>query len=133
MTVNTDEQVDGTKYAENLVINSVCRTVSRKTRFKEDEMSFFDLSESQEGMFDGGTGETIEDAVIINTTNTMVGVPAEYHYVSSKCGQQDVDWFLKSQEYMPKEGRHYDVLEIELKNGELKSYYFDITKFFGKL
>ncbi|MFX0195857.1 MAG: hypothetical protein ACFFCW_07030 [Candidatus Hodarchaeota archaeon] len=95
-------------------------------------MSFFHSSKSQEGMFGGGTGETIEDAVIINATNTMVGIPAEYHYVSSKCGEQDVDWFLKCQRYRPKDGRHYDVLDIELKNGEHKSYYFDITKFFGK-
>jgi hypothetical protein len=31
-----------------------------------------------------------------------------------------------------KDGRHYDVLTVELKSGEVRSYYFDITKFYGK-
>ena len=98
-------------------------------------MSFFDLfkSESREGLFDGGSGEAIEDAVIINATNTIVGIPAIYHYVSRKCGQQHVDWSLRYQECTPKDGRYYDILHVELKNGDVRSYYFDITTFFAEL
>lgn len=62
-------------------------------------------NEPHEGLYGGGTGETIEDAVIINVTSSLVGIPAEYHYVSNKCGRRNVDWTLKLQEHMGKDGR----------------------------
>ena len=83
-------------------------------------------------MYGGGTGETIEDAVITNATNSLVGIAAEYRYVSSKCGRRNLDWKLKLQAHVEKDGRHYDVLTVELKNGDVRSFYFDITKFYGK-
>lgn len=84
------------------------------------------------GLFSGGSGEAIEDAVVINTTNSMVGVAAEYVYVSSKCGRRNVDWTLKSQACIEHDGKHYDLLTVQLRSGEVRKYYFDITQFYGK-
>ncbi len=89
-------------------------------------------NEPHEGLYSGGSGEAIEDAVIINATSSLVGIPAEYHYISSECGRRKVDWTLNLQEHIEKNGRHYDVLTVVLKSGEVRKYYFDITKFYGK-
>lgn len=88
-------------------------------------------NDPHEGLYRGGSGETIEDAVIINAASSLVGIPAEYHYISSECGRRKVDWTLKLQAHIEKNGRHYDVLTVELESGEVRKYYFDITKFYG--
>jgi hypothetical protein len=81
----------------------------------------------------GGDGQSIKTAVVINAKSTLEGVPAEYDYLTSIHGKQDGGWRLESQKTIEQNGRHYDVLNIKLRNGELISYYFDITKFYGRL
>jgi hypothetical protein len=92
---------------------------------------FFSRKRGQ-GMYSGGDGGSIETAVVINTASSLVGVPAEYQYVSDRHGQEDIEWSLESQTVMEQNGKYYDVLKISLRSGESKSYYFDITQFFGK-
>lgn len=81
----------------------------------------------------GGDGQSIKTAVVINAKSTLVGVPAEYEHVTNRHGQQDDGWRLESQMMMEQNGRCYDVLNINLSSGESISYYFDVTKFFGRL
>jgi hypothetical protein len=79
-----------------------------------------------------GDGQSIKTAVVINARSALVGVPAEYEYVTGRHGQQDDGWRLESQMMTEQNGRHYDVLNIKLSSGESMSYYFDATKFFGR-
>jgi hypothetical protein len=84
--------------------------------------------------FKGGPGDTPETAVVISgAPNSRVGIDAEYYYLMKKFGQPNVDWKLKRQSVLHKNGRHYDRMEIELKDGSKKTIFFDITEFFGKL
>ena len=77
-------------------------------------------------------GSSKERAIIINAPNEKLGVNAEYKYLESIYGEQNVNWRLDEQMLMISENKYYDVLNIELRNGELKKYWFDITNFYGK-
>ena len=84
-------------------------------------------------MYAGGDGSSFETAVVVEADDTLAGVQAEYAYVAARHGRREVDWRVTSQALIGQKDRHYDVLDVELKSGESKSYYFDITQFFGKL
>jgi len=96
-------------------------------------MEFFDLFENitMKELFGGGTGETIENALVINTISPLIGVAAEYEYVSNACGEIGVDWTLRLQSIIEENGKYYDVLDVELDSGESRSFYFDITRFYS--
>jgi len=97
-------------------------------------MGLFDFLKlkKKQGLYAGGNGESIENAVIINTANSMIGISAEYKFITSRYGQKDVDWTRELQSIMRSGNRQYDVVVIKLKDGQEKSFYFDITKFYGK-
>ena len=97
-------------------------------------MGLFDFLKlkKKQGFYAGGDGESIETAVIINTANSMIGIPAEYKFISRRYGQKDLDWTREFQSVMRSGNRQYDVVVIKLKDGQEKSFYFDITKFYGK-
>ena len=97
-------------------------------------MGLFDFLKlkKKQGMYAGGNGESIDTAVIINTANPIIGIPAEYKFITSRYGQKDVDWTPEIQTVMRRENRQYDVVVIKLKDEQEKSFYFDITKFYGK-
>jgi hypothetical protein len=84
--------------------------------------------------FKGGPGDTTATAVVITgAPNTRVGIDAEYYFLGKKFGQRNVDWKLKRQSVLQKEGKVYDRMDLELKDGSKKAVFFDISEFFGKL
>lgn len=82
--------------------------------------------------FEGGPGDRKENAVVIHAPNNMLGVMAEYQYVGSRCGVRNRDWKLCMQSLVSGNGKKYDVLDIEMKDGTRRTFYFDISDFFGK-
>ena len=80
----------------------------------------------------GGTGTSIDDAIVIHAPNSVMGIMAEYTYIENQCGVKDQDWTLGMQSQLSKNGKDYDMLSVELSDGTEKSFYFDITEFFGK-
>jgi hypothetical protein len=98
-------------------------------------MGLFDLLKPKpkdSSLFSGGTGETAENAVVINATSSLQGIPAEYAYVEQHCGKEDEDWTLDAQMQTSQNGREYDVLTVTLKQGGTRTFWFDITSFYGK-
>lgn len=97
-------------------------------------MGFFDFlkSKKKQNLYTGGNGESAENAVIINTTTSLRGIPAEYAFVASRCGKENVEWTLESQMVLRRNGKNYDYLTVKLENGDKKSFYFDISQFYGK-
>jgi hypothetical protein len=79
----------------------------------------------------GGTG-TEEDPIVIIADDEFTGVNSEYDYLENILGEQNVEWRLQEQQLMISENKYYDVLNIELRNGEQRSYWFDINSFYGK-
>ena len=82
----------------------------------------------------GGPGDTPATAVVISgAPNSRVGIDAEYYYLGKICGQPNVDWKLKRQSVLHDQGKVFDRMDLELKDGSKKTVFFDITEFFGKL
>ena len=82
-------------------------------------------------LYTGGTGSTIETAVIINTDSYAIGVPAEYEYIKNIHGVHGEDYSLLKQSLSFVNENSYDEILIKLKNGEEISYFFNISQFFG--
>ena len=82
--------------------------------------------------YGGGTGESIEDSVIIlGAKSTKEGIQAEVDHISSILGNEGFDWDLESQELLQNSGHSYDKMVVQ-ELGELpRTFYFDITDFFG--
>jgi len=80
----------------------------------------------------GGDGSTPKTAVVINATSSIVGIDVEYNWLASRYGTQDKDWKLEIQALREMDGRDFDVMTIRLKEGAMKTVYFDITSFYGK-
>jgi hypothetical protein len=75
----------------------------------------------------------METAVVIQgATGSRDGIAAEYAYLEKQFGQRNVDWKLKRQSLRHHQGKHYDLMEIILKDGSPKEILFDITGFFEK-
>ena len=81
---------------------------------------------------EGGPGDCKENAVVIHAPNCIAGIRAEYKYIDNLCGVQNQDWNLIGQFKLSGNGKDYDMMTIETKDGTRKSFYFDITDFFGK-
>jgi len=103
--------------------------------------SLLDISKAKElkesptlntSLFSGGDGSSEQNAVLINATSSLVGVPAEYELIQAKYGAKGTDWDLEQQLLHNSNSRNYDILEIKLSNGSTKKIYFDITNFYGK-
>ncbi len=83
--------------------------------------------------FKGDPGDTPETAVvIIGAPNSSAGIAAEYDWLAKKFGQQNVDWRLRRQSVLQDQGKVYDRMELDLKDGSQKTVFFDISDFFGK-
>ena len=80
----------------------------------------------------GGSGATKEQAIIINAPNERTGVDAEYKYLESIYGEQNINWRLDEQKLFVKDNKYYDILVIELRNSQLLTFWFDINSFYGK-
>lgn len=67
-------------------------------------------------------GSSYEKAIIVKS------IPAEYQYVKKVCpGCQ-----FQGQSLVFHKNKPYDILKYKKPNGEMVSYYFDISKFYGK-
>jgi hypothetical protein len=76
----------------------------------------------------GRDGSNFEKAIIIDKTNSMEGIAAEYqwrreHYPGYKMIRQSL---------VTNNRKPFDVLEFKTQDGETKRIYFDISRFFGK-
>ena len=80
----------------------------------------------------GGPGDSQKNALVIHAPDNIAGIMAEYEYLENRYGVRDVDWKLFMQSLITGNRKSYDLLTIELKDGSRKSFYFDITGFFGK-
>lgn len=78
--------------------------------------------------FEGGNGNSINQAVIIKAPNELTGVRAEYEWIR----EHYPGWELEQQETISIQGRTYDMMDFRTPGGIDRTLYFDITDFFGK-
>ncbi len=77
-------------------------------------------------------GTSMERAVVIVAPDEMTGIRAEYDWLSQRLGVRNRDWKMEQQSLLSATGREYDRLDVRLADGTRRSYFFDITGFFGK-
>jgi len=81
----------------------------------------------------GNSGKSMEDAIIIlEASNNLEGIAAEYTYLQNTYGRKDQDWKLIRQSLNHSGAKHYDEMRIRLATGETIIIYFDITSFYGR-
>ena len=83
---------------------------------------FFSCGTTKNISLEEKDGSSFEKAIIVNS------IPEEYQYVKTAC--PNCKFVMQS--LMMHKGKPYDVLEYNKPNGETVSYYFDISKFYGK-
>ena len=89
------------------------------------------------GMFAGGTGDSVDDPVLIcGITDDAVGIRAEYQYLTERFGLQrfgsapdSPGWRVIRQALLSRADHLIDMLTIDLAPDEAVSVYFDISAF----
>ncbi len=83
--------------------------------------------------FEGGDGSSVAQAIIIRgARGESDGVAAEYQYLEMIYGPKGQGHDVRGQALMENNGRSFDRLDVELKDGRSLAVYFDITDYFGK-
>lgn len=83
--------------------------------------------------FEGGKGETIENAIIIRGAKyDMEATALEFAYLEYEWGVKDRDWKLVRHAHGEFDGRHIDTFDIMLKDGKRRAVHFDCTESFDK-
>lgn len=83
--------------------------------------------------FSNNKGNSEKDAIkIIGAPSEKEGVDAEYEYIGSIYGKENIDWRLVQQCCLIIDDQKIDIIEIKLRNGEQFEYCFDISEFYGK-
>jgi hypothetical protein len=65
-------------------------------------------------------GETIEDAIVIDTPNSIQGVIKEHEPIDRICGTKDTDVKLVEQNLIKENQKVYDKFAIKIMNGTEK-------------
>jgi hypothetical protein len=97
----------------SFIILSSCSSTKTVSTANSDESSYSSTNRD---------GSSYEKAIIANS------IPEEYQYVKKIC--QNCQFLGQSLNY--DKGKPYDILKFKKPNGDTISYYFDISKFFGK-
>jgi hypothetical protein len=81
----------------------------------------------------GGDGTTEITAVIIDTSNNIIGIDAEYKWLSSSFGVENQDWrVLDRMTVRGQNDKPHDVFALRLADGSTRQVYFDISAFHGR-
>ena len=85
-------------------------------------------------VYTGGDGTSVENAIVISGAgNERNGIAAEYEYVAKKYGIKFTDWKPAGQSTISKDNKKFDAASIQtIPKGEIVTFYFDITDFYGK-
>jgi len=96
--------------------------MSRRNRIKNGDT----------GTSEVNNGETIENATIIDASDTALGIIEEHRYIEKIYGEKDKDWTMIEQRLIEANQKAYDRFLIKTADGFEKEIYFEITSFFGK-
>jgi len=93
----------------------------KKTSTKEDTPKV-----SGTDVLKGGT--SFNNPVVIMVESERAGLDEEYKWLSNNYQ----GYALIRRRHVSRSSRHYDVVRIKTKQGQVKDIYFDSTRFWGK-
>ena len=77
-------------------------------------------------VLNGGT--SFNNPIVIMVESEKAGIEEEYKWLSNSYQ----GYGLISRKHVIKSSRHYDIVRIKTKQGQVKDIYFDSTRFWGK-
>jgi len=72
-------------------------------------------------------GSSIESPVVVSAKNKVGAVGIELDFVNARCGNEGRDWKVKQQRRESVGFVPYDVLTVQLSDGSVKTFYFDVS------
>jgi hypothetical protein len=76
----------------------------------------------------GGTGDSLESAIIIKKTpKGLSAAGAEHLFLTKRFGQRGVDWALVNQDLLRADGKVVDAYRVRLADASERMLYFDVT------
>ena len=89
--------------------------------------------ESSPICYSNGTGASLEDPIVITGAgHDMVGTMAIFSWLVQRHGEMNVEWQMLGKSGHHDGQRDIDIYTIQLRSGEERTYYFDITESYGK-
>ena len=76
----------------------------------------------------GGPGDSYDNAFIIEAPNLIIGTTAQFQIISEELGQENCDWFLESQIVVERHGVSYDIVNVRLKDRQVRRFHFQISR-----
>jgi hypothetical protein len=73
-------------------------------------------------------GSSFNNAVVIMVENERAGLDEEYKWLANYFP----GYSLIRRTHVKRSSRHYDIVRIKTKQGQVKNIYFDSTRFWGK-
>ena len=78
-------------------------------------------------------GDSIDNAIIIDAPNSILGVIAEHQYIDKLCGTKENYVQSVEQNLIKENQKKYDMFAIKMDDGTERILYFEIASFFGKI
>jgi len=119
--------------SQERVVESIIGATRGKLTKTEAKLVFQFITGISSDMYSGGDGSSVEEAVVINATSSLVGVPAEYEWISGHFGKEGVDWEGGGRRHgQTSDGKYIEIFTLNLPDGSEALAVFDITAFFGR-
>ncbi len=115
----------------NIYENWSIKRLHNQTISPNDDNTIY-ANPKNSSVFSGGEGSSEQNAIVISAPNSLSGTLAEYEYIEAKFGKKNIDWELLEQSQYDNNSMKYDVMDINVKNGNKATIYFNITNFYGK-
>ena len=81
--------------------------------------------------YTGGSGESIEDAIVIaGARQHFEAIAAEYEYLRKRFAESGTEYKILLQELVEDGDRRYDRITVGFPDGSTAKTYFDITESF---
>ena len=85
-------------------------------------------SHAQVSHYSGNTGNSVDDAVVIDATSDRLAAQTEEEWI-----RHNYPGAERKKQSLTSHGQHvYDVVQLQLIDGSTQRYYFDISKSFMK-
>jgi hypothetical protein len=83
--------------------------------------------------YSDGTGASLEDPIVITgAAHDILGTAAILSWLIRQHGTMNVDWRMRIKSGHHDGERHIDIYVIQLRSGEERTYFFDISESWGK-
>ncbi len=78
-------------------------------------------------------GDSIDNAIIIDAPNSILGVLEEHKHIDRICDTNDTDVKSVEQNLIKENQKLYDKFVLKMNDGTKKILYFDVSSFFGRI